>query len=133
MKLRRDGDCLVLVRPGRDDVVAVPTNDVWDLFAEIFGGEMADGNSTAIGEPKAHRCGGAELRVWRMRLAMLEWDEDAWAQVISELGDCPSCLRNAMANALHLHSNDFARNSGGNSRAADLTLREIAREVMTHG
>jgi hypothetical protein len=119
------------------EVIAGPVAELVSHLApgdtvSVMGDVLDDVQDSEIpkSEHKPHRCGGAELRVWRMRLAMLEWNEDAWAQVIAEIGDCPNCLRNAMANALHLHSNDFARNSGGNSRAADLTLKEISKAVM---
>jgi hypothetical protein len=135
----RDDGWLRLI-DGTESVVATEFIDgpVAELVAKLAPGDVVtvlgdvlDGDQEFVARtPKPHRCGGAELRVWRMRLAMLSWDESAWDQVISELGDCPNCLRNAMANALHLHANDFARNSGGNSRAADLTLKEISKAVM---
>jgi hypothetical protein len=138
----RDGGWLRLI-DGTDSVVAteyidgavaelvgrlVP-GDTVTVLGDVLDGDLGNGEIPQ-NQHNPHRCGGAELRVWRMRLAMLSWDESAWDQIISELGDCPNCLRNAMANALHLHANDFARNAGGNSRAADLTLREISKAVM---
>jgi hypothetical protein len=128
MKLKRDGECLVLSRPGRDDVVAVPTNDVWDLFGELFGGEMADGDSTVIvDEPKAHRCEGPELWTGRMQFALLSGDMPAYDFVVTQVGDCARCWRAIAHWTLNLLAGNRAVAAGGTDAAAGYVLREIAR------
>jgi hypothetical protein len=139
----RDGGWLRLI-DGSDSVVA--TEFIDGPVAELVGHLSPGDTVTVLGDVvldddrnaeipkidhKPHRCEDSWLRVFRMRLAVCDDNTVAYGQVIREIGDCSWCLRNAMATALHLHCEDYARNAGSLSRAADLTMKQIVRETTT--
>jgi hypothetical protein len=79
---------------------------------------------------KPHVCQDSWVRVHRMMLALTMWDDVSYKFVAAELGDCPSCLKNALATVLHLHANAFALRAGGLDRAADYLTDELQRLLM---
>ena len=80
---------------------------------------------------KPHVYGDNWTRVHRMMLALIQWDEDSYRFVMSELGDCPRCLRDALHSAIHLHANNFALQAGGLDKAADVVAGELERLILT--
>jgi hypothetical protein len=138
----RDGGWLRLI-DGTESVVATEliAGPVAELVSHLAPGDVVsvlgdvldDGQNGGIrqNDHKPHRCEDSWLRVFRMRLAICDDNTFAYGQVIREIGDCNWCLRNAMATALHLHCEDYARNAGSLSRAADLTMKQIVRETTT--
>jgi hypothetical protein len=141
----RDGGWLRLI-DGTESVVAtefidgpvaelvghLAPGDTVTVMNDVLDGDLGNGQ-IGQNQHKAHRCEDSWLRVFRMRLAVCDDNTVAYGQVIREIGDCSWCLRNAMATALHLHCEDYARNAGSLSRAADLTMKQIVKETMPNG
>jgi hypothetical protein len=79
---------------------------------------------------KPHTCSDNWIRVHRMMLALVRWDDEAYKLVMAELGDCPSCLRGALATVLHQHTNNYALQAGSLDKAADYLVGELERLLM---
>jgi hypothetical protein len=112
-----------------DRVVAtcLPGEPVSALIDHLSPGDRID---VCVDVPvSTHECADSFLRVWRMRLALLDQNTTAYDEVLAELGRCPHCLRNAMNTAVNLHTNDYSMKAGSVAKAADLTLKQIARET----
>lgn len=77
-----------------------------------------------------HVCSDSWTRIYRMMLALTLWDDTAYKLVTAELGDCPSCLKNALATVLHMHTNNYALHAGGLDKAADYLVDELERLLM---
>jgi hypothetical protein len=79
---------------------------------------------------KPHTCSDSWIRVHRMMLALTMWDDVSYKLVTAELGDCVSCLKNALATCLHLHANSYALRAGALDTAADYLVDELERLLM---
>ena len=77
-----------------------------------------------------HTCEDSWVRVYRMMLSLVEWDDVSYKLVMAELGDCPDCLSNALATVLYLHTNGYALHAGGLDKAADHLTNELERLLM---
>lgn len=71
-----------------------------------------------------------EARGWRMILALVEHDEDAYDRVIDEIKDCPACLVNALHHAMRGWAAYVALGAGSHAEAADLAAQELERQIM---
>lgn len=74
-----------------------------------------------------HVCEDNWVRCWRMILALVENDPDAYTRVIDEIALCPTCLVNALNHAMGGWSTYIALGVGGHAEAADLAAQEIQR------
>jgi hypothetical protein len=88
------------------------------------------GKLTGLGGLMKHVCSDSWVRVYRMMLALIMWDDESYRYAAAELGDCPFCLKNALGTVLHLHSNNYALQAGGLDRAAEYLTDELQRRLM---
>jgi hypothetical protein len=80
---------------------------------------------------KSHTCSDNWIRVHRMMLSLIEWNEDSYRLVMCELGDCPNCLRGALEIAVYLHTNNYALQAGSKEKAATYVADELSRLIPT--
>jgi hypothetical protein len=78
-----------------------------------------------------HACQDSWPRIWRMALALVEQDRNAYDVVLSELGDCPDCLRNALNTAMHQFTGGLVLQAGSLTRSADVAQAELERMLPT--
>jgi hypothetical protein len=77
----------------------------------------------------SHTCGDNYLRVLRMVLARVSRDHDAYGMARDEIDDCPTCLGQALNEAVWLHANDLLHEAGSFEGAEALAARAIARRL----
>jgi hypothetical protein len=111
----------------------VATELITGPIAELIG-HLSPGDTVSVMSDDVpattHRCEDSWLRVFRMRLALVDNNMPGYDQVLAELGRCSFCLRNAMNTALHLHANDYALAAGSLAKASEMALKRIAEETM---
>jgi hypothetical protein len=76
---------------------------------------------------KSHECQGNLPRVWRLVLALIEWDESAYRLTMGEIRDCTDCLADALSIVLPMLGGRCVLDSGGRDKAADVVAEEIER------
>lgn len=73
-----------------------------------------------------------ELLTQRMAYALLVDDIDAYLLAVSQLHDCPECLRKVVYEVTRHWAGCMALSSGGRDKAADELLNALGRVLMPH-
>jgi hypothetical protein len=69
------------------------------------------------------------VRVQRLPMAMLSWDDDAYRPVSAEIGDRVFCLRNAVNTLIHLQANSLVLHAQGTEDAIGALAAALEREI----
>ena len=79
---------------------------------------------------KPHECQDNWPRVYQLMLSLVLWDDVGYKYIMSEIQDCPRCLKGTLEIVIYLHVNNFALHAGGLDRAADHLADELERILM---
>jgi hypothetical protein len=77
-----------------------------------------------------HDCGHDFSRAWRLVLAGLQDDDEAWAFTRDEIGSCQRCWNHVARQLTSLVAGRLAMQARSLENAADLAAQAISEELL---
>jgi hypothetical protein len=77
-----------------------------------------------------HQCGRDFSRAWRLVMAGLADDDEAWAYAIGELGSCPRCWEYVVRQLTSFVAGRVALQAKGLDNAINVAAQAISEELI---